>query len=208
MSEVTPEGAVAEPVEASADEAGFVIDPQEWQQTQEQLQQLSQIVQPPPQPWQQSQPQGPPVPDPFAEDYQQQFQTYVEHLTQPLNEWRQQQELSAAQEQAMSTLDHLAETGGPFDRDMAWARANQLVLENGGDPNKALEQAAKDTREYERRVGEAYHQQQIAQLQGNAGARGPIPVGIGGTQTVSTGGLGNHPGAVTAKFFGPQIGSG
>lgn len=210
MSELTPEGAAIvnpEPAPEPAADPGFAVDPAEWQATQDRLAELQQIVQPPPQPWQQT-PQGPPIPDPFAEDYPQQFQAYIEHVQQPLKEWQQQQQLTAAQSQAMSTLDQLAESGGTFDRDMAWARANQIILENGGDPNKALEQAAKDTREYEARVGKAYYEQQIAQLQnaGNA-PRGPLPAGVNGSQLVTTGGYGNVPNAVTSRFFGPQVGS-
>ena len=181
-------------------------DPDEWQATQQQLQELAQIVQPQPPPWQQA-PQAPPVPDPFADDYAQQMQAYMDHVTAPMRQWQEQQQLSAAQEQAMSTLSQLAEKDGAFDRDMAWARANQLILENGGDPHKALQQAAVDTRAYEQKVRDdaiAAYQQQIQNVAG--APRGQLPVGVGGAQTVPTGGYGNVPNAVTRKIFGPITG--
>lgn len=203
MSELAPEGAPidAAPVEAPSAEPAFTVSPEEWQATQDRLEQLQQVVQPPAPAWQQ-QPQGPPIPDPFAENYAEQFQAYTEAQLAPYREFQQQVAVTQAQEQAFEILDTLATEAGPFDRDMAWARANQIIYENGGDARKALEQAAKDVRDYERRVGEAYHQQQIEQLQGLSGARQVLPLRVAGAQTVATGGYGNVPNAVTSRMFG------
>lgn len=205
MSETMPEGATADTAvePEGAPEPAFTIDPAEWQATQDRLAQIADVVQPPTPPWQQ--PQGPPVPDPFADDYQAQFQAYIEHVNAPMRQWQEQQQLTAAEQQAKATLDTLAGQGD-FDRDTAWARANQIILQNGGDPNKALEQAAKETRELESRIRAQAVEEYKQQLQGVAGQRGALPAGPGGAQTVATGGLGNVTNAVTHKFFGSTLG--
>lgn len=199
MSDLAPEGAPVEPIEAP-EEPAFTVTPEEWQATQERLAQFEQAIAPPPQ--YQPQPQAPPVPDPFSETYAQDFQAYTESMMAPYAQFQQQLQYQAAEEQARETLDQHAATLGEFDRDMAWARANMLTYQ-GVEVTKALEQAAKETREYERRVGEAYHQQQIEQIQQVAGAPRGMPAGVGGAQTVGAGGYGNVSGAVTARLFGP-----
>lgn len=199
MSEVVPEAAPVEaaPVET---EPAFQVSPEDWQATQDRLAEIQQVVQPTPQ-WQ-PQPQGPPIPDPFADNYEQQFRDWNEAQLAPYREFQQQVALQQAEEQAHGILDQHAATLGEFDRDMAWARANQLMFENGGDPNKALEQAAKDVREYERRVGEQYHQQQVEQVQTISGAPRVLQPGAAGAQTIGVGGYGNVPNAVTTRMFG------
>lgn len=203
MSELAPEGAPVEPTEP-VQEPGFAVSPEEWQATQERLAQFEQILQPPPPPWQQ-QPQGPPVPDPFAENYAEQFQHYTEALMAPYAQFQQQVQLAEAEERGMEILSQHAQTIGEFDREMAWARANQLIYQFGSDPRaaeRALEQAAKETRDYERRVGEQYHQQQLEQLQTAAGAPRGLPAGQAGAQTLGVGSYGNVPNAVTNRMFG------
>ena len=200
MSDLAPEGAPEAPaVEEAPVEQPWAPDPAEWQATQERLEQLAQVVQPQPQ-WQ-PQPQGPPIPDPFSENYAEQFQQYTEHLMAPYQQFQQQLQLAEAEERGMEILNEHAQTLGDFDRDMAWARANMLTYQ-GIDVHKALEQAARETREYERRVGEAFHQQQMEQIQTVAGAPRGMPAQVGGSQTVPVGNYGNVPNAVTARMFG------
>lgn len=204
MTETIPEPLVPEPEPTAPDpEPAWAPDPAEWQATQDRLNQIAQVVQPQPQ-WQ-PQPQGPPIPDPFADNYAEQFQAYTEAMMAPYAQFQQQIQLAEAEERGMEILNTHAATIGEFDRDMAWARANQLIYQFGNDPRaaeRALEQAAKETREYERRVGEAYYQQQIEQIQGVAGAPRGIPAGPGGAQTVPVGNYGTGPNAVTNRIFG------
>ena len=202
MSDLAPEGAPVEPVaeEAPAAEQPWAPDPAEWEATQQRLAELQQVVQPQPQ-WQ-PQPQGPPIPDPFSENYAEQFQQYTEHLMAPYQQFQQQLQLAEAEERGMEILSEHAQTLGEFDRDMAWARANMLTYQ-GVDVHKALEQAAKETREYERRVGEAYHQQQIEQFQGLGQVRRePGQSGQTGaaSQLISVNGPGDES-AVLHKYF-------
>jgi hypothetical protein len=202
MSDLAPEGAPVEPVvEETPAEQPWTPDPAEWQATQERLDQIQQVVQPQPQ-WQP--PQGPVIPDPWnrPETYEEDFKAYIEYAQAPYAQFQQQLQNAEAEERGMAYLDEQAKAVGEFDRDTAWARANILTYQ-GVEVYKALEQAAKETREYERRVGEAYHQQQIEQIQTVAGAPRTIAAGINGAQTVGVGNYGNVPGAVTARMFGP-----
>jgi hypothetical protein len=198
MSEIEPE---APPVEQTVEEPSWMPSQEEWQATQERLQQFEQVLAPPQPQYQ----QGPQIPDPFSETYAQDFQAYTESLMAPYAEFQQQIQLAEAEERGMEILNQHASTLGDFDREMAWARANQLIGQFGTDPRaaeRALEQAARDTREYEKRVGEAYHQQQIEQIQTVAGAPRGLPAQVNGAQTVTAGGYGNVPGAVERRFFG------
>lgn len=196
----------AEPVETPAPEApaepawtGPSQD--EWQATQEQLAQYAQMLQPPAQ--QQNPDQPPPLPeDVFSDTYQQDLAAYIDSRVAPFQQFQQQVQLAAAEERAMELLNQQASTVGEFDRGMAMARANQIMYQNGGTPESALAQAAKETREYEKRVGEQYHQQQIEQIQGVAGAPRHLPPGTPAGQTVPVGSYGNQPNAVTNRLFG------
>jgi hypothetical protein len=204
MSEIVPEGAPAESVELPPEqEVGWSgPSPEEWQATQERLQQFEQALTPQQPSYEQ---QGPPIPDPFSETYSQDLQQFVQAQLEPYAQFQQQLQMQEAEERGMEILNQHASSLGEFDREMAWARANQLVAQYGSDARaaeRALEQAAKDTREYEKRVGEAYHQQQIEQIQTIAGAPRGIPAQVNGAQTVTAGGYGNVPGAVERRFFG------
>lgn len=200
MSELEPEQPVEQPVEA---EPGWSGPTQEqWEQTQAQLQQYEQMLQA-----QQAQQQPAYQPqqvqlDPFSETFQQDLDSYLDQRMAGSRQLEQEIRLAQAEEFAMERLEQLAQQGGDFDRDAAYARANMILMQQGGDPMRALDQAARDVREYEQRIGQAFYDRQIEQLQTNAGAPRGLPAGsLGAAQTVPTGGLGNVPNAVTRKFF-------
>jgi len=203
MSEPVPEQPPVEP-EAPAEpveEAWSGPTQSEWEATQAQLQQYAQMLQPQ-QP--QYQPTQPMAPDPFSETFQQDLDAYIGYRMQGSQQLEQEIRLAQAEEFAMEHLDSLAQKSGEFDREAAYARANMILMQSGGDPMAALDQAARDVREYEQRVGQAFYDRQIEQLQTNAGATRGLPPSGSGAQTVPTGGLGNVPNAVTRKFFGPN----
>jgi len=203
MTEPVPEQPAVEP-EAAPEWSGPTQE--EWEQSQAQLQQYEQLLQQQQQP-QQFQPQQPLAPDPFSETFQQDLDAYINHRMAGAQQLEQEIRLAQAEEFAMERLEQLAQQGGEFDRDAAYARANMILMQQGGDPMRALDQAAADVREYEQRVGQAFYDRQIEQLQTNAGAPRGLPAsGTGAVQTVPTGGLGRDPFAVTRKFF-PQGGS-
>jgi hypothetical protein len=203
MSEPLPEPQVELP-EAPAEEEWSGPSREEWEQTQALLSQYNQMLQQPQQPQpQQFQQQPPSPPDPFEDDFQGRLDAYIDYRMAGAQQLEQEIRLAQAEEFAMTHLNELASAGGEFDRGQAYARANMILIQNGGDPVQALDQAAREVREYEQRVGQQYYQQQIEQVQANAGAPRGLPAGtIGGAQSVATGGLGNVPNAVTRKFFG------
>src|SRR5262245_18011167 len=173
----------------------------EWEQTQAQLQQYEQLLQQQPPQYQQSQQQV--QLDPFSETFQSDLDAYLDQRMAGSQQFEQEIRLAQAEEFAMERLEQLAQAGGDFDRDAAYARANMILMQQGGDPLRALDQAAKAVREYEQRLGQAFYDRQIEQLQTNAGAPRGLPAGsLRAAQTVPTGGLGNVPNAVTRKFFG------
>ena len=172
----------------------------EWEATQAQLQQYAQMLQPQQPQYQQTAPQ---VPDPFSETYQQDMEAYLAYREASFRQLQDEIRFAQAEDWAMERFGQLAESGGGFDPDLAYARANMILQQQGGDPVAALEQAAREQREFEQRIGQEFYQRQIEQLQQNAGAPRGLPAGqLGAAQTISTGGLGNVPNAVTRKFFG------
>jgi hypothetical protein len=196
LIEQPPVEPAAEPAVEPAAPAWSGPTQEEWEATQQQLQQYEQLLQP----------QPPPQYGPTLSEYPtgQEIMDFIAYSQQGVNQFEQEVRLAQAEEQAMSRLDELAAAGGDFDRDTAFARANMIMVQQGGgDPMRALEQAARETREYEQRVGQAFYDRQIEQLQTNANApRGLPATGGGSAQLVPTGGLGNVPNAVTRKFFG------
>jgi len=200
MSEQIPEQPVVEP--EPVEEAWSGPSQSEWEDAQAQLQQYQQLQQQLQQQQPQEQYQQPQAPDPFSETFQQDLDAYIGHRLQGAQQLEQEIRLAQAEEAAMGRLNELAQQGGDFDRDAAYARANMILMQQGGDPMRALDQAAKDVREYEQRVGQAFYDRQIEQLQTNAGARTGLSAStIGAVQTIGTGGLGADPLAVTRKFF-------
>ena len=206
MSEQAPEQpAVEAPVEAPVEPGWQGPTEEEWNATQQQLQQYAQMLQPL-QPQQYGFPQQPQAPDPFSETFQQDLDAYLSYRLQGSQQLEQEIRLAQAEDWAMGHLDELAQKGGEFNRERAYERANIILMQQGGDPVRALDQAAREIREYEAGIGQAFYDRQIEQLRTNAGAPRALPAsGISGAQTVPTGGLGAGPYAVTRKFF-PQGG--
>lgn len=187
-------------------EQPWSLDPAEWQATQERLEEIAQVVRP--QPQYQSQDQGPPVPDPFADDYAQQVAVREAWLLQPLRQIQYEMTQAEGRESAMAFFERDAAANGAFDAERAWGQAQYMVMsgqvappQNERESQQILAESAKQLREYDRRVGEAYHQQQIQQVQAVAGAPRQIPAGATAAQIVETGGLGAGPNAVTDFFF-------
>ena len=206
MSELVPEGAEVEQVESSAEPAWQGPTQSEWEETQAQLGQYAELMQQL-QPQQPQYVQGPPVPDPFSETYADDLQTYLQAQLAPLQQFVVEQQIAQGEQQAMEMLGEIAARDGEFDKEMAWAMAQNMAATRGAPSNdresqQLLAEAAKQIREYERRVGEAYHQQQIEQIQTVAGAPRGMPAGQPGAQTVTAGGYGNVPYAVANRFFG------
>lgn len=215
MSEQVPEAAPVDApvVDTPAAEPAFQVDPAEWQQTQERLQEIAQIVQPPPQPWQQQQPQGPPLPDPWnrPDTYEQDFQTYIDHQLQPLHQLQNEMTNAEGHEKAMGMLDQITarDSLGEIDKEMAWTVARQMVAtgqarapQNDHEAEQILVTAAKQVDASMRAYAERYHQQQIEQVQTISGAPRVFQPGAAGAQTLGVGGYGNVPNAVTTRMFG------
>jgi hypothetical protein len=205
MSELAPEGAPVELPPEQEDVGWQAPSQEEWQATQDRLAQVEQVLAP--QPTYQPQPQGPPIPDPFTETYAQDLQAYTQAQLAPIQQFIEQQQMERGEQQAMEMLGEIGARDGEFDKDMAWVIARDLAATRGVPSNDRESQhprteAAKQVREYERRVGEAYHQQQIEQIQTVAGAPRGLPAQVNGAQTVPAGGYGNVPGAVERRFFG------
>ena len=206
MSEAELEPQQVEPVAEPVEPAWQGPSQQEWESTQQQLMQATQLLQQfqQPQPQPQYDYQQPQAPDPFSETFQADLDAYIGYRLQGSQQLEQEIRLAQAEEFAMGRLDELAQKGGEFDRDAAYARANMILMQQGGDPLAALDQAARDVREYEQRIGQSFYDRQIEQLTTNAGATRGLPAGgTGAAQTVPTGRLGTDPYAVTRKFF-PQ----
>ena len=185
----------------------------EWEQAQtllseyEQLRQQQYQAQQPPQ-----QDQVPPIPDPWAENYQEQVAAREAWLMAPYQQFQQQIEMQQGRDAALSYLEKDAAANGPLtDPGRIWDQAQYLVgtgqvqrPQNDHEANKLLTDLARQQREYDKKVGEAYHQQQLEQMQTIQGGqrRLPSPAIPGAAQTVSAGGYGNVPGAVERRFFG------
>src|SRR5215831_5454137 len=203
MSEPLPEEPTAVPEsspEPAAEPEWSGPSQAEWEQTQAQLAQYAQMLQPQPR---YPQYQAPQIPDSFSENFREEMESYLNYREASFRQLQTEIRHAQAEDWAMTRFDELAESGGAFDRDAAYARANMILQQQGGDPVRALEQAAREQREFEQRIGQAFYQRQIEQLQQNAGAPRGLPAGnLGAAQTISTGGLGNVPNAVTRKFFG------
>lgn len=210
MSEIEPEGPV-EPVEPAASEPAWAPSLEEYQALQQQVEQLAQYVQPQQPQWQPQQ-QGPPRPDPWErpETFQDDLDAYIEAKTAFVGQLQQEMVQVQGREEAMGMLDKIANDVGPFDKDMAYTLARQMVVsgqapapQSDREAQQVLAEAAKQVRDYERRVGEAYHQQQLEQIQGLSGVRRePGQSGQAGaaSQLISVNGPGDET-AVLQKYF-------
>lgn len=210
MSELAPEAiapeapAGVEAPEAPAEEAWSGVSADEWQQTQETLQQQQQAIEyfaqlaQPQTPFQQQPPAAPePVQiDPLDDNFQSQLDQYLEQKLAPYADYTQQAILQEAESRAADILTDIVARDGEFlidgSTEKARALANtyvpQMAQQYGYGPaaaEHALEQAAKDVRAWEQAVGEAYHQRQINQLGTLGGApQQPGAAGNGAQQFV------------------------
>src|SRR4029077_13623577 len=153
MSEPLPEQPVDLP-EAPAEEEWSGPSREEWEQTQALLAQYNQQLQQPQAPPQyqprhahntrrRPQPQAPPQyqpqqqppspPDPFEDDFQGRLDAYIDYRMAGAQQLEQEIRLAQAEEFAMTHLNELAQAGGEFDRAQAYARANMILIQQGGD---------------------------------------------------------------------------
>lgn len=156
-----------------------------------------------------NQPNVPPVPDPWADDYPEQLEAYVNHRVAPFQQYVQQQDSQRGTEAAKAYLDEQASEGGDFDRDIAMMRAHQLMPQMqaryGYTPKaaeEALAQAAKDQRAWEKARADAAvsaHQNHLETLSGAPGEPGTTYM-----QGVQQRTMPNYRdgGSVAARFFG------
>lgn len=183
---------------------------EEWTQAQTLLSEYEQLRQQQYQAQQPQQEQGPQPPDPWADDYAQQLEAYVDAKLSFVQQLQQQMVDQEGREAALSFLEKDAATNGPLtDPARVWDQANYLVKtgqapvpQSDREANQFLADLARQQREYDKKVGEAYHQQQLEQMQTVAGGQRRLPTSQAAAQTVSAGGYGNVPHAVADRFFG------
>lgn len=177
---------------------------EEWQQTQQALLYMAQQLQPQ---------QQEPVIDQFADNFQEQLDAYLDQRLAPIQTVQQEAIMGRAEEQAMEILTNVAATD-PFIYEGSLENARKLAndyiaqtqQQYGYGPRaaeEALKLAHKAVREWETKVGEAYHQQQLEQLRGLGQVRRePAAAGMNGqaSQLITTAGPGDER-AVLAKYF-------
>jgi hypothetical protein len=203
-----PAGDVAPEPEA----APWAPAQEEWERLQGAVSYLAQLEQqraqvyqpqqnaadiPRPDPWER--------PDTFHED----LDRYIEAKTAPFREFQNDAQLSEGEERALDILGDLAATDGEFDKEMARLRADRLhpemVQRFGPGPKAAeaaLQEAARQQREFELRFRKQAVDQYTNQLATLAGA--PGEPGSTYTQGVQERVMPNYRegGSVTARFFG------
>lgn len=172
----TPSAEPAAPAEPEGPPEWFTPYAESYDQFRQSADQLAYIAQ---QMEQAQQPQQQYNVDPFADDYQQQLDAYVEHrlnerlsrLEQATSHWEQ----SEGTERARDILaDNISREGefifeGSHERALREAEAYLPEMQEryGATPQAAeaaINAAAAATREYERQVGEAFHSRQMNQL--------------------------------------------
>lgn len=152
-----------------------------------------------------------PRPDPFADDFHEQLDRYIDAKTAPFAQTYDQMELAAGEELAHDIIaDNIAREGeflteGSKERAFQLARTfmPQAVHRFGYNDRAgefALEQACKAVREWEQATGRAYHERQINQLGTLSGARGE-PGAAGAATQIQAGPYAKGQ-RVTDKFFG------
>lgn len=212
---VAPEPGIAPEPEAPAEPAWSGPSQDEWNEYQEAVRFLAQAQQAPPEPQHQEQPQTQAEIDFFADNAQEQLDAYIESKLAPYADYTQQAILSEAEERAHDILSDIVQREGEFlfegslekARGLANQYVPQMAAQYGYGPaaaEHALEQAAKDVREWEQAVGQAYHERQINQLSTLGGApRQPGAAGTGGAQQFVIPGGGDEL-DVAARYAGRQ----
>jgi len=208
---VPPETAEPAAPTATPEEEAWAPSRDEWNQMSEangyileQLSQIAQLAQP-------QQEQDTRL-DPLAEDFEDRLSTFLDQRLQPFQHAQQQWQQSEGKERAQDILSDNVSRDGEFIFEGSSQKALTLAetylpemqQRYGATPQAAeaaINAAAKDVREYERAVGEAYHKRQMNQLQTlNDAPREPSPVVAPAVQHT-----GPPPGdemAVVAKYGG------
>lgn len=148
---------------AEAEPAWSGPSQEEWQQTVSTLEQLAQLAQPQ-QPFQQPQEQVQevPRPDPFADDFYEQLDRYIDYKTQPIHEYVTYEQRQEGEQRGKDVLADLSSRDGEFNVDRAYeiglARFRDATMTQ--QPSwelfeQTLGQAAKDVRAYEQQVAQA-----------------------------------------------------
>lgn len=154
-----------------------------------------------------------PRPDPFADDFQEQLDRYIEAKTAPFQRTHEEMELAAGEELAHDIIADNIAREGDFLHEGSKERAFQLArsfmpqaVQRYGYTDRAgeaaLELACKAVREWEDAVGKAYHERQTNQLATLAGAR-PEPGQAAPATQVQAGPYGRGQ-TVTERFFGAR----
>lgn len=191
MSEVIPE-APAEavepeaPAEAPAEDTWQGPSQEEWQQTQEALQQFQNLVQPP---VQQQQAQEPPLEfDPFADNPVEQIREIVRRETATYAEFIQNQQYTEGEARGKDVLSDLASRDGDFNVDRAYeiglARYREAAATQPPSWDlyeSCLNSAAKDVRSYEQSIATQAVERFKNELAGLGGARPELGVTTNGT---------------------------
>jgi hypothetical protein len=176
----------------------------EWQQTQNLIAYVAQAIQP--------QEEQPGV-DPFADDFQARLDQYIDQRLAPIQSVQQEAVMGRAEEQAMEMLTGYAQAD-PFIYEGSLQNARKLAndflpqaqQQFGYGPRaaeEALKAAHKAVREWEGKVGEAYHQRQMEQLRGLGQVRRePSSNGMNGqtSQLITSSGPGDER-SVLNKYF-------
>lgn len=124
-----------------------------------------------------------PRPDPFADDFQEQLDRYVDYKTSAFRQTYEQMELAAGQELAYDVISDYQAREGEFlvpekSTELAFKLAKGFLpqaMQRYGHSDRAgeaaLEMSCKFVRELEQEIGKQYHDRQTNQLATLAGAR-------------------------------------
>lgn len=199
IGDAAENGGAPAPVEPGGDAGGAPEPPAEpawtgpsqeqWEETQQALQYMASLVQPP---VQQQQQQEPVQLDPLDDNFKEQLDRYLEDRFSPYSEYVQAQQVREGDARAQDILADIQSREGEFlitgSTEKARTLANTYIGQTNqqfpNDPVRAAEQAlelaAKDVREWEAAVGKAYHERELNQLSTLAGAPNGLGAGNGG----------------------------
>lgn len=149
---------------------------------------------------------------PFDDDFMSQLDRYLDQRLAPISQFQQGMEQQQGEDYALDVIaDNAAQHGEFYGGDQSnrnvLAQARELLpdaIRRFGDTPKAgefaIEQACKSVREYEEAIGKSYHERQVNQLTGLAGAPRE-PGGAAGAAQITAGPYSQGQ-RVTDRFFG------
>ena len=204
----TPPAEPAAPAEPEGPPEWFSPYAERFDQFTQSAEQLAWIAQ---QMEQQQQPQGQVQLDPFAEDFQTQLDGYIDQRMAPFRRAQETWEQSEGNERARDILSDNVAREGEFILEGSNAKALRLaeaylpeMQSRYGATAQAAEEAitaaAREIREYEREVGEAFHSRQMNQLKTLNDA--PREPGVAAPAVQTTGPPPGDEMAVVAKYGG------